>query len=71
MQALLHGSGARFATSNTIPLINMLMDPVKTILRAGTALLLNRSGVAGWVHDGSMWFVAKSLADGVRVWIKA
>ncbi|GKT20010.1 TraI domain-containing protein [Acidovorax sp. SUPP2522] len=69
-RALLHGSRARFTTSNAIPLIDLLMNAVKAMLRAGTALPLNRSGAAGWVHDGSMWFVAKRLADGVRTWIK-
>ncbi|WCM90514.1 MobH family relaxase [Acidovorax sp. NCPPB 3576] len=69
-RALLHGSRARFTTSNAIPLIDLLMNAVKAMLRAGTALPLNRSGAAGWVHDGSMWFVAKRLADGVRNWIK-
>ncbi|GKT25027.1 MobH family relaxase [Acidovorax sp. SUPP3334] len=69
-RALLHGSRARFTTSNAIPLIDLLMHAVKAMLRAGTALPLNRSGAAGWVHDGSMWFVAKRLADGVRTWIK-
>jgi hypothetical protein len=31
---------------------------------------LNRSGAAGWVFDGSVWFVAKRLADAVRQHIR-
>lgn len=37
---------------------------------AGTVLPLNRNGAAGWVFEGSVWFVAKRLADSVREWVK-
>jgi hypothetical protein len=40
------------------------------MLKHGTELPLNRSGAAGWVHDGSIWFVAKRLSDAVRAHIK-
>jgi integrating conjugative element relaxase (TIGR03760 family) len=69
-QALTSGSRARFATATSVPLIDLLMQSIKDMLRSGTALPLNRSGAAGWVFDGSIWFVAKRLADGVRQHIK-
>ena len=70
-RSLLSGSKARFSTAAAVPLIDLLMEAIGSMLRAGTALPLNRSGAAGWVHDGSLWFVAKRLADSVRSWIKA
>lgn len=69
-QALAGGNRARFATSTSVPLIDLLMQSVKDMLRSGTALPLNRSGAAGWVYDGAIWLVAKRLADGVRQHIK-
>lgn len=69
-QALTSGSRARFATSTSVPLIDLLMQTIKDMLRSGTALPLNRSGAAGWVFDSAIWFVAKRLADGVRQHIK-
>lgn len=69
-QALSTGSRERFATSASVPLIDLLMLAIKDMLKMGTALPLNRSGAAGWVHDGSVWFVAKRLADGVRQHIR-
>jgi len=69
-RALLQGSRVRFDTATSIPLIELLMNAIKAMLRSGTELPLNRSGAAGWVHDGSVWFVAKRLADAVRAWIK-
>ncbi|QIL80317.1 DNA-binding domain-containing protein [Diaphorobacter sp. HDW4A] len=69
--ALLKGNKARFATANAVPLVDLLMQAVKTMLVSGTELPLNRSGAAGWVFDGSIWFVAKRLADTTRAWIKA
>ncbi|WP_231943239.1 MobH family relaxase [Hydrogenophaga crassostreae] len=68
--ALAGGSRARFSTSTSVPLIDLLMQSIKDMLRNGTALPLNRSGAAGWVYDGAIWFVAKRLADGVRQHIK-
>ncbi|WP_374008269.1 MobH family relaxase [Delftia lacustris] len=68
--ALLKGSKARFGTANAVPLVDLLMQALKSMLHAGTELPLNRSGAAGWVHDGSIWFVAKRLADTTRAWIK-
>lgn len=69
--ALLRGSKARFATANATPLVDLLMQALKSMLQTGTELPLNRSGAAGWVHDGSIWFVAKRLADTTRAWIKS
>ncbi|MFZ2825212.1 MobH family relaxase [Hydrogenophaga sp.] len=69
-QALTSGSRARFATSSSVPLIDLLMKSIKDMLRSGTALPLNRSGAAGWVYDGAIWFVAKRLADSVRQHVK-
>lgn len=69
-QALANGSRARFATSASVPLIDLLMQSIKDMLKSGTGLPLNRSGAAGWVYDGAIWFVAKRLADGVRLHIK-
>lgn len=69
-RALANGSQARFATAKAVPLIDLLMQAIGAMLRAGTSLPLNRSGAAGWVHDGAIWFVAKRLADAVREWIQ-
>lgn len=69
-KALLSGSRARFETATSVPLIELLMNALKSMLRSGTALPLNRSGAAGWVYDGSVWLVAKRVADGVRAWIR-
>lgn len=68
-KSLLSGSRARFDTATSVPLIELLMSALKSMLNTGTALPLNRSGAAGWVHDGSVWLVAKRVADAVRSWI--
>ncbi len=70
-RALQSGSKARFATASAVPLVDLLMQGMRDLLRAGTELPLNRSGAAAWVYDGSIWFVAKRLADATRAWIKA
>ncbi len=69
-RALLQGSRARFATATATPLIDLLMQALRDMLRLGTVLPLNRTGAAGWVYDGSVWFVAKRVADAVRQHIK-
>lgn len=69
-QALLEGTKSRFPTANSVPLVELLMDAIRSMLKHGTELPLNRSGAAGWVHDGSLWFVAKRLSDAVRAHIK-
>jgi integrating conjugative element relaxase (TIGR03760 family) len=69
-RALLSGSRARFASARAVPLIDLLMQAITSMLRAGTALPLNRTGATGWVFEGAVWFVAKRLADLVRDWIK-
>lgn len=69
-RALLSGHKARFSTAKAVPLIDLLMQAMASMLRSGSTLPLNRSGAAGWVYDGAIWFVAKRLADSVREWIK-
>lgn len=69
-RALQSGSRARFATASAVPLVDLLMQAIRDLLRVGTELPLNRSGAAAWVYDGSIWFVAKRLADATRAWIK-
>ena len=69
-RALLSGNRMRFASAKAVPLIDLLMQAITSMLRAGTALPLNRTGATGWVFDGAVWFVAKRLADLVRDWIK-
>jgi integrating conjugative element relaxase (TIGR03760 family) len=70
-RALLTGSRARFATATVVPLVDLMMQALQTMLREGAHLPLNRSGAAGWVHDGSLWLVAKRAADATRQWIQA
>lgn len=65
------GSRARFASARSVPLIEQLMGAMQEMLRQGGVLPLNRDGAAGWVYDGSVWFVAKRLADAVREHIVA
>lgn len=69
-KALLAGNRARFDTATSVPLIELLMGALKAMLANSSALPLNRSGAAGWVYDGAIWFVAKRLADGVRAWLR-
>ncbi|WP_313569333.1 MobH family relaxase [Comamonas terrigena] len=69
-RALASGNRARFASARAVPLIDLLMQAISSMLRAGTALPLNRTGAVGWVFEGAVWFVAKRLADLVRDWIK-
>ena len=63
---LAQGPRNRFATARAVPLIERLMQALRAMLAAGGALPLNRDGAIGWVFDGSVWFVAKRLADTVR-----
>lgn len=69
-KALSSGSRERFSTSTSVPLVDLLMQSIRDMLKTGTSLPLNRSGAAGWVFDGSVWFVAKRLADAVRQHIR-
>lgn len=70
-RALTKGSKARFASAKAVPLIDLMMKAISSMLQAGTVLPLNRNGAAGWVFEGAVWFVAKRLADSVREWVKA
>lgn len=63
---LLNGSRLRFAAARRVPLIERLMAALRALLKEGGRLPLNRSGAAGWVSDGDLWFVSKRLADEVR-----
>jgi len=65
------GSRARFATARQRPLVEQLMEAMQDMLQQGGMLPLNRDGAAGWVYDGSVWFVAKRVADAVREHILA
>lgn len=68
---LLSGSRVRFSRARRVPLIERLMAALRSMLAEGGALPVNRSGGAGWVHDGHMWFVSKRLADEVRKYLQA
>lgn len=65
------GTRARFASARSVPLVEQLMTAMGEMLEQGGQLPLNRDGAAGWVYDGSVWFVAKRLADSVREFIQA
>jgi integrating conjugative element relaxase (TIGR03760 family) len=67
---LADGTRARFASARSTPLIEQLMGAIRELLDDGS-LPLNRDGAAGWVYEGSVWFVAKRLADSVREHIVA
>ncbi len=69
-RALAQGSRARFATAQSVPLAELLTTALRDLLHQGTELPLNRDGAAGWVHDGSVWLVAKRVADRVREHLK-
>ena len=66
---LLTGSRVRFASARRVPLIEHLMHALRAMLKEGGRLPLNRSGAAGWVYDGEVWFVSKRLADDVRAYL--
>ena len=66
---LLTGSRVRFASARRVPLIERLMHALRSMLQEGGRLPLNRSGAAGWVYGGNMWFVSKRLADEVRTYL--
>jgi integrating conjugative element relaxase (TIGR03760 family) len=65
------GDRSRFASARSIPLVEQLMNALQAMLARGGQLPLNRDGAAGWVSQGSVWFVAKHLADEVRQYILA
>lgn len=67
---LASGSRIRLNTASSVPLIEQLMGAIRDMLNQGTELPINRDGSAGWVYDGSVWFVAKRLADNVRNYIR-
>ena len=67
---LLGGPRTRFATARAVPLIERLMEALRRMLVEGARLPLNRSGAAGWIYEGDVWFVSKRLADAVRDYLK-
>ncbi len=67
---LLSGPRTRFATARAVPLIERLMEALRRMLVEGSRLPLNRSGAAGWVYEGDLWFVSKRLADEVRSYLE-
>lgn len=67
---LMHGPRSRFASARTTPLIERLMQALRRMLQDGGVLPLNRPGAAGWVYDGSVWFVCARLADEVRAYLQ-
>jgi len=67
---LLTGSRVRFSSARRVPLIEHLMHALRAMLKEGGRLPLNRSGAAGWVCDGDLWFVSKRLADEVRAYLQ-
>lgn len=68
---LLDGPRTRFATARAVPLYERLMEALQRMLAEGAHLPLNRPGAAGFVADGSIWFVSKRLADEVRGYLAA
>lgn len=69
-RGLATGSRAKFLSSTAVSLHELLMGAMRDMLSRGAILPLNRDGAAGWVYDGSVWFVAKRLADAVRDHLK-
>lgn len=67
---LLTGSRVRFTSARRVPLIERLMHALRGMLKEGGRLPLNRSGAAGWVYGGDLWFVSKRLADEVRAYLQ-
>lgn len=68
---LMTGPRTRFAASRAVPLIERMMEAQRRMLAEGGLLPLNRSGGAGWVFEGDIWFVSKRLADEVRRYLQA
>jgi integrating conjugative element relaxase (TIGR03760 family) len=67
---LRHGPRTRFRSARAVPVIERLMEALRRMLQEGGTLPLNRSGAAGWVFEGDIWFVSKRLADEVREYLQ-
>ncbi|MDR8761978.1 hypothetical protein FEP90_03675 [Burkholderia multivorans] len=67
-QNLLAGPRTRFATARSVPLIERLMEGLRRLLAEGE-MPLNRAGATGYCDGESLWCVAKTLAETVRVWL--
>lgn len=64
------GSRVRFAVAKTIPLIELLMLALRSMLAEGGRLPLNRPGAAGFCDGTDIWFAAVRLANEVRDWLR-
>jgi hypothetical protein len=69
-QNLQNGPRTRFRAARVVPVIERLMQALRRMLQEGGLLPLNRSGGAGWVYEGDLWFVSKRLADEVRDYLR-
>ena len=67
---LRHGPRTRFRSARVVPVIERLMEALRRMLQEGGTLPLNRSGAAGWVFEGDIWFVSKRVADEVREYLQ-
>lgn len=67
---LRHGPRTRFRSARAVPVIERLMEALRRMLQEGGTLPLNRSGAAGWVFEGDIWFVSKRVADEVREYLQ-
>ena len=64
------GSRVRFAVAKAIPLIELLMLALRSMLAEGGRLPLNRPGAAGFCDGTDIWFAAVRLANEVRDWLR-
>lgn len=64
------GTRVRFGASKAIPLIELLMHALRTMLNEGGRLPLNRPGAAGFCDGVDIWFAAARLANEVRDWLR-
>ena len=69
-QNLQNGPRTRFRAARAVPVIERLMQALRRMLQEGGILPLNRSGGAGWVYEGDLWFVSKRVADEVRDYLR-
>ncbi len=69
-RSLASGSRARFPSARSVPLVELLMGAIRSMLKDGGVMPLNRDGAIGWVDGDSIWFVSKRLADSVREYVR-
>lgn len=63
------GTRVRFGASKAIPLIELLMHALRTMLNEDD-YRLNRPGAAGFCDGVDIWFAAARLANEVRDWLR-